>query len=672
MMKNILWSVSLLLFFGSASPAVSQGYLHASGYYIHDSNDQPIILRGIGLGGWLVPEGYMLGTNSPYDSPTGFVNAVASLIGDQKALEFMDVYRLSYVKRRDIDSVAKWGFNSVRLPMHWSLLSPAQGVYDDHGFATIDSLLSWCEANHLYLILDLHCAVGGQNSGNISDYQGYPSLWESPEYQQWTAELWKEIARRYADKQWIGGYDLLNETTWSFPSGNNTPLRDLFVRITDSIRTVDRNHMIFAEGNSWATDFSGLAPAWDANMAWSFHKYWSSNSDPGSIQTYLNLRGNTNRPLWMGESGENSNQWFADAVAMFEKYNIGWSWWTLKKTESISCPLSAARAPDYTVLLNYWNNGGTKPSAAFAESALYQEAALLDAGQCTFHPDFIDALFRVPFTTDRRPFAANLIPGTIHAVDYDMGRVGIAYNDADYQNTGGSSYNTGWSYRNDGVDIERCTDASSNGYNVGWTGAGESLSFTVQVQTGGLYRIKVRVSSGASGGTAKLNWDGIDLSPALSIPGTGGWQAWTTLTLGDYQLTAGTHDLKFNCVTGGYNVGRMEFSLLATGVEDETDVPLAFSLQQNYPNPFNPSTRIKYTVGGTGETGARGWGLGASKTSLIVYDLLGREVAVLVNERKAPGSYELSFDARGLSSGIYIYRLTAGSYIQTRTMVLLK
>jgi hypothetical protein len=248
-----------------------------------------------------------------------------------------------------------------------------------------------------------------------------------------------------------------------------------------------------------------------------------------------------------------------------------------------------------------------------------------------------------------------------------MGRVGIAYNDADYQNTGGSSYNSGWSYRNDGVDIERCTDPSSNGYNVGWTGAGESLSFTVQVQTGGLYRIKVHVSSGASGGTAKLNWDGNDLSPALSIPGTGGWQAWTTLTLGDYHLTAGTHDLKFNCVTGGYNVGRMEFSLLATGVDDEKDVPLAFSLQQNYPNPFNPSAQIKYTVGGT-----RGQGPGTSRIRLVVYDMLGREVAVLVDESKGPGQYEATFDGSNMASGIYIYRLTAGNSVQTRTMVLLR
>jgi endoglucanase len=663
-MKRFFSIAFLLISVFASDPARSQGFLHVSGIYIHDGNDQPIILRGIGLGGWLVPEGYMLGTNAPYDSPTGFLNAVASVLGDQKALQYMDLYRANYVKRRDIDSIARWGFNSVRLPMHWSLLSPAQGVYDEHGFAIIDSLLSWCEANRLYLILDLHCAVGGQNTGNISDYQGWPSLWESAEYQQWTAELWREIARRYADKQWVGGYDLLNETAFSFAAGTNKPLRDLFVRITDSIRTVDRNHIIFAEGNSYATDFSGLTPAWDDNMAWSFHKYWNNNSDPGSIQTYLNLRGSSNRPLWMGESGENSNQWFADAVALFERYNIGWSWWTIKKIASVSCPFSVTRSANYNVLLNYWNNGGTKPSATFAEAALNEQAALLDAGQCTFHPDFIDALFRVPFTTARMPFAPNLIPGVIYAVNYDMGRVGIAYNDVDYQNTagpGGSVYNSGWSYRNDGVDIESSTDPLSNGFNVGWTAAGESMSYTVRVQTSGLYTVKVRASSGASGGTVRLSWDGVDLAPALNIPGTGGWQTWTTLTPGNFHLAAGTHDLKFSCVTGGFNVDRMEFVLVsAESVDGQQEVPRQFALEQNFPNPFNPKTVVSSQLPV------------ASNVKLVVYDLLGREVAVLADERRGAGSYQDEFDARALSSGVYICRLTAGSFTSSRRMVLVR
>ncbi len=95
------------------------------------------------------------------------------------------------------------------------------------------------------------------------------------------------------------------------------------------------------------------------------------------------------------------------------------------------------------------------------------------------------------------------------------------------------------------------------------------------------------------------------------------------------------------------------------------DIPSAFALGQNYPNPFNPVTTIRYTVAGTG-----GQRPGSRKTRLIVYDLSGREVAVLVNEDRQPGTYTVRFDATGLASGVYFYRLQAESFVQTRAMVL--
>jgi endoglucanase len=662
-MKLRALAVSVVLIL-CASCGFSQGFLHASGIQILDGTGNEILLRGMGLGGWLVPEGYMIGTNSPYDSPSGFRTAVQSLVGSQGADQFFTAYRKNYVQRKDIDSLARWGFNSVRLPFPWGLLMASQGVYLDAGFAIIDTLLSWCEADHLYLILDMHCAPGGQNTINISDYQGPPALWESATLQQWTAELWKEIARRYSAKQWIGGYDLLNETAYTFPNSNNKPLRDLFVRITDSIRTVDRNHIIFAEGNWYATDFSNLTPPWDANMAWSFHKYWNDNSDPGSIIGYMNLRTTSNVPLWMGESGENSNQWFADAIRMFEGRDIGWSWWTLKKTETISAPLSAKRSLNYTVLLNYWNSGGATPSAAFAQAALNEEASLLDIAQCTYHPDFIDALFRLPTTTARKPFAPNTIPGVVYAPDYDMGLIGYAYNDVDYQNTGGQGggvYNSGYAYRNDGVDIEKCSDGLSNGYDVGYTAAGEFLAYTVQVATGGVYNIKFRASSGASGGTSNLSWDGGYLTPGFNVPATGGWQTWTTIDLGNFTLTAGSHDLRVVMVTGGYNVERMEFTLIAAGVSPEgSRLPKKFLLDQNYPNPFNPVTTIRFGVPHR------------SDVTLAMYDVLGKQVSRLVSGEVEAGYHDVQFDGSRLASGVYYYRLMAGDYVETKSLLLLR
>jgi hypothetical protein len=98
-----------------------------------------------------------------------------------------------------------------------------------------------------------------------------------------------------------------------------------------------------------------------------------------------------------------------------------------------------------------------------------------------------------------------------------------------------------------------------------------------------------------------------------------------------------------------------------TSAEDWSDgMPQRYSLDQNYPNPFNPTTVVSYRLPV------------ASDVKLVVYDLLGREVAVLVNERKGPGSYEVTFDAAGISGGVYLCRLTAGSFIQTRKMIVVR
>lgn len=105
----------------------------------------------------------------------------------------------------------------------------------------------------------------------------------------------------------------------------------------------------------------------------------------------------------------------------------------------------------------------------------------------------------------------------------------------------------------------------------------------------------------------------------------------------------------------------VKVSNLPVGVEDENNfVADDFSLEQNYPNPFNPSTSIQYRVSSI------------SQVILKVYDVLGNEVATLVNEQKPAGSYEVKFNAEGLSSGIYFYKLQAGSLLETKKMILMK
>ncbi len=117
------------------------------------------------------------------------------------------------------------------------------------------------------------------------------------------------------------------------------------------------------------------------------------------------------------------------------------------------------------------------------------------------------------------------------------------------------------------------------------------------------------------------------------------------------------------CAFVGYGPENVYFNneaLNAVSVERTPDEPSGFALQQNYPNPFNPRTVISSQLSVV------------SNVKLAIYDVLGREVMVLVNERRAAGAYEDTFDASGLASGVYIYRLTAGSFVAARKMVLMK
>jgi aryl-phospho-beta-D-glucosidase BglC (GH1 family) len=660
--KTLPFSLIILLIFVFQISSYAQGFLHRVDKKIYDGSGQEILLKGIGLGGWLVQEGYMLHTSNFADAQWEIKAKISSLIGETNTETFYQTYRDNYVRKADIDSLKKWGFNSIRLPFHYNLFATNTNppVFLNLGFEIVDSLLSWCEANQIYLILDMHAAPGGQSDEPISDYNpANPSLWQSEQNKTLAVQIWRKIAERYKDKVWIGGYDLLNEPKWNLPP-NNQPLRDLYIRLTDTIRAVDNNHLIFIEGNWFATDFSGLTPPWDENMAYSFHKYWNGNNQP-SIQYLVDLRTNTNRPLWLGETGENSNKWFVDCVELMKTNNIGWAWWPHKKIQSIAGPLSAYLLPVYQNLLNYWAHGGTTPSVTTAMNALMSQANMLLIENCVFQKDVIDALIRQPINNNIIPFAENTIPGIIYAPDYDMGQITNAYNDNDYEKiTQNGIWNIGWNYRNDGVDIEACSDFNSNGFNVGWIESGEWLKYTIKASESGIYKIKFYVSAEAAGGLILLSLDGQTLTPALNVPATGGWQNWQSISSDSIYISAGNHILQTRFIFGGFNFSYMDFELLVTGVEDENNKPLSYDLQQNYPNPFNPLTTIKFSIPKS------------SNVEIKVYDMLGKEILKILNEYKEPGNYFINFDASSLPSSVYFYKLQAGSFMETKKMILIK
>jgi len=517
--------LTAIIFFTS-SPMRAQGFLHAKGIYIVDGSDNEVILRGIGTGNWMIQEGYMMQSSGPANTQHEFEARLESLVGPELKDSFYTVWLDSHFRRIDVDSMKSWGFNSVRVAMHYKWFTPpiekepvpGEITWFEKGFTRIDSLLDWCADNQMYLILDLHGAPGGQGkNADISDYDDTkPSLWESQANKDKTVALWQKLAERYSSEPWIGGYDLINETNWTFTPANNSQMLALFKRITDSIRTVDKNHIIFIEGNSFANDFSGLTPAWDANMAYSFHKYWDT-PNAGSYTWITDIREITKCPIWLGESGENSNSWFTSAIAYAEKNHIGWSWWPVKKP-GINNPLNVTVNKEYTQLINYWKGTAAKPTAEAAFSAVLQFALNHKLENCTYQKGVIDAMFRQTKSIETVPYKLYHTDEPVFMSDYNMGRNKYAYFDTDTANTGGTStvWNQGWSYRNDGVDIEACTDAlANNGYSIGWTATGEWMEYTLEVDSTAGYTLDIRSASGSGASRIHMEVNGKSVSPSM-------------------------------------------------------------------------------------------------------------------------------------------------------------
>lgn len=400
-MTKIIFALTISLYLITQGEEVfCQGFLRADGKQIVNEKGENIVLRGIGLGGWMLMEPYMFQLSDVAGTQTEIKTKISELIGKKNCDEFYNRFLNNMVAKKDIYTLKKWGFNSIRLPMHFNLFTlpvekepvKEQNTWLETGFNLTDSLLSWCKKNRIYLILDLHATPGGQgNDRPIADIDTLkPRLWESVANQKKTIALWKKLAEKYRNEEWIGGYDLINETNYQLDG--NVPLKNLFLSITDEIRKIDKKHIIFIEGNKFANDYVGLTPPWDMNMVYSFHKYW----DPAKVETiqkYLDMREKFNVPLWMGESGENTNDWYRAAVNLFESKNIGWSWWTIKKIGSESSIMTVSAPDGYNKIIDYWAGKGPKPTVEEATVTFMKLAENVKLENCKINSGVLEALF---------------------------------------------------------------------------------------------------------------------------------------------------------------------------------------------------------------------------------------------------------------------------------------
>ncbi|WP_336719048.1 cellulase family glycosylhydrolase [Chryseobacterium mucoviscidosis] len=571
MKRAILLSAFLLSQFGTSQ------LLKTQGENIINDKGENIQLRGLGLGGWMLQEGYMLKTADFAGPQYKIKEKIAELIGEDGMNEFYKAYLKNGITRQDIDFLKKAGFNSIRLPMHYNLYTlpiekeskKGENTWLEEGFKMTDDLLKWCADNKMYLILDLHAAPGGQgNDVNISDNdKSKPSLWESEENQKKTIALWKKLAERYKDSPWIGGYDLINEPNINFTGKNingtdemsNAPLWKLQKEITEAIRTVDKKHIIIIEGNGWGNNYNGLTPLWDDNIVFSFHKYWNNNDD-ATLKFALDLREKHKIPIWLGETGENSNVWFTELIQLLDKHNIGYAFWPMKKIDNIAGITNVKITPEYQKLLDYWKNGGEKPSKEFAKKALIQIADNYKLSNVEVKNDVIDAMFRQTKDGSTKPFKNLQAPGKIFATDYDLGRMGSAYSDKDFINlwvsdpAKRSEWNSGNQLRNDGVDIYRTKDHQ---YYVGKTETGEWLQYTISSKADKSYTFDIKY---ASENDVKIRIEDASgkLLTTVSLASTGGNEIWKTASAKGIHLKKGENKIRIYFENDGVNLNYFE------------------------------------------------------------------------------------------------------------------
>lgn len=354
--KQAVCSIILLLNLAASTSINGQSrFVTARGKDLVSTDGKPLLLKGINLGNWLLPEGYMFKFKTA-NSPRRIQTVINELVGEDEGRRFWKTYHDNYITREDITFIKQSGFNSVRVPFSYRLfVSEAEPQkLEGPGYELLDRVVDWCKKEGLFVILDMHAAPGGQTGDNIDDSWGYPFLFESPESQDLTVNIWRKIAARYRNEPAVIGYDLLNEPiAHYFESANLNPkLEPLYRKIVAGIREVDRNHLIFLGGARWDTNFTVFGPPFDAKLVYTFHKYWM-DVNQGAIQEYLDFRDKYNVPVWMGESGENTDEWIGSFRSLLERNNIGWCFWPYKKLEATSCPVSINLPAEWDTIVGF-------------------------------------------------------------------------------------------------------------------------------------------------------------------------------------------------------------------------------------------------------------------------------------------------------------------------------
>jgi aryl-phospho-beta-D-glucosidase BglC (GH1 family) len=402
MIKHLpfLFLIAGILIFSACDPAPKKNnsakleFIKVDGPNLIAPNGEKFFIQGTNLGNWLNPEGYMFGFRK-VSSARLIDQAFREMVGPDFTNQFWKQFKDNYITREDIRYIKRTGMNTIRIPFHYKLFTDEDYMglsANQDGFQRLDSLVNWCRESEIYLILDMHDAPGGQTGDNIDDSYGYPWLMTSEESQNLFVAIWKKIAEHYQNEPIILGYDLLNEPIATHfvdqdRAKLNAALEPVYKKAVAAIREVDKNHIVMLGGAQWNSNFRVFTDSkFDDKLIYTCHRYWCDTLQ-ANIQDFVQYRDSVNLPFYMGETGENTDQWIAAWTRLMNRNNIGWTYWPYKKMNSPRGMMSIPQPENWDKIIEFTQasrNGFDEIRKARPDQEMVKKAMLQLIENCKY------------------------------------------------------------------------------------------------------------------------------------------------------------------------------------------------------------------------------------------------------------------------------------------------
>ena len=251
--------------------------------------------------------------------------------------------------------------------------------------------------------------------------------------------------------------------------------------------------------------------------------------------------------MWLGESGENANQWFIETIDMCESLGISWNWWTHKKMDNITNIYNIRKPKNYNLIQDYWFKRGPRPSKKVINQVFSDWLENIKIENCEFQKDVYYAILKRDELNNRIPYNDNIVPCVMDAGNYDLGKVNVSYYKENYMrdNLGKFGWNAGKKHRNDGVDVYE----EHGHYVVGFNDKDAYVIYTIDVQEEKEYSVLLSLR-----GSGKLK---------VEIDGEAYFYARETIKykevlIANKKLAKGKHEIKITCAKPSYFVETVE------------------------------------------------------------------------------------------------------------------